>query len=61
MSEINQIALSRLLQAMSTSSYLSSINDSTNNSSSDFSSILSNSLLGSNYSCDSCISNLNNS
>lgn len=56
MSEINQIALSRLLQAMSTSSSLSSITDSSNNSSSDFFSILSNSLLSYDYSGNSCTS-----
>ena len=50
MSEINQMALSRLLQAMSTSSSLNNIN----NSSSDFLDILSNSLLGYDYSNNSC-------
>lgn len=56
MSEINQIALSRLLQAMSTSASLSNTTDSLNNSSNDFFSILSNSLLSSDYSGSSCIS-----
>lgn len=72
MSEINQIAVSRLLQAMNTSASLNSSNSSSSNSSYDFVSILSNSLLGSDYlggSCTSCnstgnllnnISNLNN-
>lgn len=72
MSEINQIALSRLLQAMSTSGSLNSSNGSSSNSSYDFLSVLSNSLLNSNNlggSCTSCngagnllgnISNLNN-
>lgn len=72
MSEINQIALSRLLQAMSTSTSLNSISDSSSNSSSNFFSVLSNSLISSDYSGNSCtsckntgdlsssISNLNN-
>lgn len=72
MSEINQIAVSRLLQAMSTSASLNNSNSSSGDSSNDFFSILSNSLLGSDYlggSCTSCnntgnllnnISNLNN-
>lgn len=59
MSEINQIAVSRLLQAMSMNTSLNSSNYSSNDSSSDFFSILSNSLQSSNYlgnSCTSCSS-----
>lgn len=61
MSEINQVALSRLLQAMSVSKSLNSSNNSSSDLSNDFVSILSNSLLSSNNLGNlSNLGNLNN-
>lgn len=61
MSEINQVALSRLLQAMSVSKSLNSSNSSSSDLSNDFVSILSNSLLSSNNLGNlSNLGNLNN-